>query len=166
MQSKSIAVAEISKGFLSCQAIEDIPSGSFITDLWGPVFDSPTAHTVHIDKEKHVEPRGPMMRFNHSCQPNSKFVYEKRQATFLDLDSNDEVFWYVVATRDIKEGENITFDYNTTEYAMAEVFQCMCGADTCLGEIKGYKYLSPEQQRQRKNDVSPVIRDLSNKCET
>ena len=106
------------------------------------------------------------MRFNHSCQPNSKFVYEKRQATFPDLDSNDEVFWYVMATRDIKKGENVTFDYNTTEYTTVEVFQCMCGADTCLGEIKGYKYLSPEQQRQRKNDVSPVIRDLSNKCET
>ena len=163
MQSNSITVVEIAKGFLSCQAIEDIASGSFITDLWGPVLDSPTSHTVQVDKTKHVAPQGPMIRFNHSCQPNAKFVYEQRKGMSPDLDPNHEVFWYVVAICDIKKGENVTYDYTTSEYDMAQAFQCNCGAEMCLGQIKGFRYLSAEQQRTRINDLSPVIMQIYNK---
>ena len=163
MQSNSIAVFEVTKGFLSCQAVEDIPSGSFLVDLWGRVVDSPDSHTVQVAKNKHVSPQGPLNYFNHSCQPNAKLVYERRKVTFPDIDANHELFWHMVAIRDIKKGEDVTFDYTTSEYDMAEVFQCRCGVETCLGEIKGFKYLSPEQQGERKNDLSPVIMELFNK---
>ena len=160
MQSKSIAVVEVTKGFLSCQAVEDIKSGSFLIDVWGPVLDSPHSHTVQVDKNKHVEPQGPMNWFNHSCQPNAKFIYERREGVFPDVDANHEVFWYMITIRDIKKGEDVTFDYTTSEYDMAQCFQCKCGAQKCLGKIKGFKYLSPEQQRERMKDLSPVIIDI------
>lgn len=159
MQSKSIAVVEVRKGFLSCQAVEDISAGSFLTDLWGPVLDSPNSHTVQIGSDKHVEPQGPLKCFNHSCQPNAKFIYTCREVSYPDLDAKNEVFWYVVATRDIQKGADVTFDYNTSEYELVAVFQCQCGAEKCLGEIKGFKYLSPKQQEERMKDASPVIID-------
>ena len=48
----------------------------------------------------------------------------------------------MVAARDIKRGEDITFDYNVTEYEVAERFRCNFGAVKCLGEIKGFKFLT------------------------
>ena len=163
MQSKSIAIIEVTKGFLSCKAVEDIPSGSFLTDLWGPVLDSPHSHTVQVDKNKHVVPEGPMNVFNHSCQPNAKWVYEHHKAAYPGLDASHDVFWYMVAVRDIEKGEDVTFDYTTSEYDMAQSFQCKCGTEMCLGEIKGFKYLSPQQQRERRNDLSPVIIEIWDK---
>lgn len=163
MQSKSIAVAEVRKGFFSCRAVENISAGSFLTDLWGPVLDAPHSHTVQVGINKHVDPQGTVPAFlNHSCQPNAKFVYTRRGVSYSDLEGNYEVFWYLISIRDIKEGEDITFDYNTTEYEMAAAFKCECGVKQCLGEIKGFKYMSPKQQEERMKDLSPVIMDIWN----
>lgn len=162
MYSSKLAVVEVSDGFLSCQAVEDVKSGSFLTDLWGPVLDLPTAYTVQVEKNKHVCPQGVLVCFNHSCKPNSKFIYESRKISYPSLDADHEIFWYMVATRDIKKGEDVTYDYNATEYDMAEHFQCNCAAETCLGKIKGFKYLSLEQQKERASDLSPAIKELWN----
>jgi len=160
MHSSKLAVIEATDGFRSCQAVEDVQSGSFLTDLWGPVLDLPTAYTVLVEKNRHVLPQGVMVRFNHSCLPNAKFIYESRKISNPTLNADYEVFWYAVAARDIKKGEDVTYDYNTTEYDMAEHFQCNCAAEKCLGKIKGFKYLSPEQQIERADDLSPVVREL------
>jgi len=160
MDSSKLAVIEVTDGFLSCQTVEDVKSGSFLTDLWGPVLDLPTAQTVQVGENKHVLPKGMLAYFNHSCQPNAMFIFESRKIPYPSLDADQEVFWYAVATRDIKKGEDVTFDYNTTEYDMAVHFQCNCAAETCLGKIKGFRYLSREQQKARACDLSPVIKKL------
>ena len=166
MHSSSIGVVEVTslKGLFSCQAVDDIPSGSFLSDLWGPVSRFPTCFSLQIDINKHVEPQGPLMRINHSCKPNAKFIYKCRiHVEHSDCDINENVFWHVIAVNDIKKGEDITFDYTTTEYDMAQAFQCKCGEDNCLGEIKGFKYLTPEQQKERMNDLSPAILESWNR---
>ena len=160
MHSSSIAVVEVAnlKGLFSCQAMDDIPSGSFLSDLWGPVSHSPNSHSMQIDINKHVQPQGPLVRFNHSCKPNAKFIYKCRiHVEHSDCDIDEKVFWYCIAVHDMKKGEDITFDYTTTEYDMAEPFQCKCKESNCLGEIKGFKYLTPEQQNERMNDISPAV---------
>src|SRR5208337_2618791 len=58
--------------------------------------------------------------FNHSCDPN---VGVKGQII-------------VVARRPIIEGEELTFDYDTTETS-AEPFKCRCGSSNCRGLIDG-----------------------------
>jgi hypothetical protein len=63
---------------------------------------------------------------NHACEPNAAF----RGLT-------------LVATRAIRQGEEITFHYATTEYDMAEPFRCRCGSPLCLGEIRGFRHLPP-----------------------
>ncbi len=66
---------------------------------------------------------------NHSCQPNTHFAGRQ-----------------VVALRDIAEREELTFDYNSTEWEMAEAFVCECGH--CGGSrISGFKNLTPKEQR-------------------
>ena len=165
MQSDKVEVLEVTKGFLSIRAKEDISSGSFITDLWGPLVDSATPYTIQVEVNKHVDPAGPLKRTNHSCKPNSKFVFQGRNQNgpIQGPDGNYQVGWYLVAERDITKGEDITFDYTTTEFEMARGFKCLCGAVECLGEVKGFKFLPAEEKMQRKNLLSPVITKLYNK---
>ncbi|KAJ7356270.1 hypothetical protein OS493_026027 [Desmophyllum pertusum] len=163
MQSHSVEVVE-TKGFFSLKAKESVSSGTFLADVWGPLKDSATPYTVQVGINEHVDPVGPLKYTNHSCQPNAKFIYESRyhEALIPTLDVGHQAFWYIVATRDIKKGEDVTFDYTTTEYEMSRGFKCLCGVENCLGEVKGFKYLSAEQKLQRKNALSPVIRKLYN----
>jgi hypothetical protein len=52
----------------------------------------------------------------------------------------------MVALTCIEPWQQITFDYNTTEYDMAEPFDCRCGAKSCRGQIRGYRWLSPGEK--------------------
>jgi SET domain-containing protein len=58
--------------------------------------------------------------FNHSCEAN---IGIKGQII-------------LVARKTIKAGEELTFDYDTTEI-LAEPFHCFCGKRTCRGIIDG-----------------------------
>lgn len=65
---------------------------------------------------------------NHSCDPSAVIVDP-----------------YVVAHRDLAAFDVVTFDYNTTEWDMAEPFACVCGASNCLSLIRGFRHLSAGQ---------------------
>jgi hypothetical protein len=71
----------------------------------------------------------PWMFTNHSCDPNVVI--------------RDQKF---IALRSIELDEAITFDYETTEWEMAEPFECACGATSCRGIIRGYVHLSAAQR--------------------
>ncbi|KAG0027291.1 hypothetical protein BGZ82_009053 [Podila clonocystis] len=66
---------------------------------------------------------------NHSCSPTVS----------LDTDS-----MAVVAVVDLKEGDNLTFFYPSSEWEMDQPFTCWCGADKCVKSIQGAKFLSSE----------------------
>jgi hypothetical protein len=89
---------------------------------------------------------------NHSCNPNCYINFEQNP--------NQPV---LVALRDIKKGEELSFDYNTTDYNLKDLkvpesFHCQCKASNCLGEIKGYKYLTPEQKSKISPYLAPYLR--------
>lgn len=44
----------------------------------------------------------------------------------------------------LKVGDVLTFFYPSTEWDMAQPFECKCGEEKCLGWIKGAKELEPE----------------------
>lgn len=62
---------------------------------------------------------------NHSCDPNLALLIKA-----------DGVFF--VALRDIKAGEEVTWDYETAEAELSNPFECHCGAEKCRGKITGY----------------------------
>lgn len=89
---------------------------------------TPSYLTVQLEDREHIELFPEFLEcINHSCEPNCFF-----DTTTLQL----------VAIKDIKEGEEMTFFYPSTEWNMDRAFQCKCGCDNCLGVIKGAKYLS------------------------
>jgi len=64
-----------------------------------------------------IEP--PARYVNHSCDPN---IDEKERAAY--------------ALRDIKQGEEITIDYDKIAY-LEKPFECHCGSKNCRGFVRG-----------------------------
>lgn len=97
----------------------------------------PSRYSVQIDEHTHVEVPGgldpdseltlarhPWRALNHACEPNARLAG-------LDL----------IAVRPIAPGDEITFDYTSTEYDMSSPFTCRCGR--CGGKvIRGFRHLS------------------------
>jgi SET domain-containing protein len=104
---------------------------------------SPTRRSVQLDEGKHLHGRlRSVGLLNHSCEPNS----------WVDVKTN-----CVRATRNIAKGEEITFNYLTTEYDMHDGFQCRCGSARCYESIRGFKHLSREQQLALKPYLTPYL---------
>jgi hypothetical protein len=90
--------------------------------------EEPTYLTVQIDVHKHIALEPNYLQYvNHSCNPNVFF----NTTTFQ-----------LVALRDIGVDEELTFFYPSTEWDMAQAFQCNCSSDNCLQTIQGVKYIS------------------------
>ena len=84
----------------------------------------------------------------HSCDPN--LVYN-------DEDSDEEEDWRSsYAAKNIKAGDPLTVDFNTMLWDRTEFksedddMSCHCGAAACTGTVKGFKFLTPEEQQARK----------------
>lgn len=83
---------------------------------------------------------------NHSCDPNAVVrINEVTHALSL------------VALKPIAANEDITFNYNTTEWDMDEKFECSCG--NCQGKrtIGGAKYLSRNDRLELLPQFTPAI---------
>ncbi|MGD1931905.1 MAG: SET domain-containing protein-lysine N-methyltransferase [Leptolyngbyaceae cyanobacterium] len=87
--------------------------------------DERTYTSVQIDSDESIEEHF-LAHLNHSCNPNVII-----DATSLELR----------AIRDIQPGEDLTFFYPSTEWAMAEPFTCLCGTANCIGTISGARDL-------------------------
>jgi len=62
---------------------------------------------------------------NHSCDPNSYMVYR------------DDNYYELVASKDIKKGDEITSDYESFDDGLdCTSFTCACGSNKCRGIIK------------------------------
>lgn len=130
-------------GYKGVFATEDMAIDSII-NLEGVISDHQTRYSIQLGKNKHLNlPAGVNGKIdnpdffwtylNHSCQPNG--YIDMAELTFRTL-------------RNIKRGEECTFNYLTTEYEMAAPFVCRCGAAKCFGLIRGHKHLSAEQREE------------------
>ena len=81
--------------------------------------------------------------FNHSCNPNCGM---KGQIIF-------------VAMRDIKKGEELTFDYAMTDANSDDFLICNCGAKNCRKKIRGDDWKLPELQKRYKGYFSWYIEE-------
>lgn len=128
-----------------------IKKGLIVFHFDGRIGDD--AHTnpesLQINEDKFLESTDGFDNFlNNSCEPNCYIDWEN-----LNL----------VALRDIKIGEEFSFYYNTAEYDLINMvkncsFKCNCGSKDCIGEIRGFRYLSVEQKKKIQKFISPFLR--------
>ena len=127
-----------------------IAAGDVIMTLGGRIVAAADRHTLQIAENEHLaavaDASGvhPAWRFlNHACEPNACLDGRRLIALF-----------------DLAPGDEVTFDYDTTEWDMAAPFACACGALSCRRTIRGYRHLSPAQ-RQRLQRVGPHLLRLA-----
>jgi len=114
MNSSNVKIKETKKGAKGLFANQPIEKGKIILVLQGEKFSKPSRTSIQIG-DKHIEdPEGGYM--NHHCDPTAE----------IKINSSFVGFSLVTAKRDIKKGDEITFDYETTEEVMIAPFKCEC----------------------------------------
>jgi SET domain len=119
-----------------------ISKGELLFTIEGELTTAPTRYTVQVGRDTHVDVPAEygfeeiLDRFywrfmNHSCDPT---VFVRGRA--------------VISLKPVDFGQDITFNYNTTEFDMAEPFSCRCGNDSCTGSVRGYRHVSAEERRR------------------
>ncbi len=126
-------------------ALVSIDRNEILIDLNGEnTFLSPTRRSLQIGERRHVFGREETVGYlNHGCEPNS----------FLDFSS-----LCVRALRNLQAGEEIKVNYAATEYEMHDSFRCNCGSSVCLRTIRGFKFLTRDQQVELKPYLAPHLR--------
>jgi hypothetical protein len=135
-------------------AVRPIAAGTRLFSIEGQRTHRPTRYSVQIEENLHIDLVGGdnheeiLDRYywrytNHSCEPNT--VIRGQEA---------------IAARDIEPWMDVTFNYNTTEFEIAEPFACACGSSSCSGVIRGFKHLSPEQRQDLKPLRTPYLARL------
>ena len=80
--------------------------------------------------KKHITLQPAFLQYiNHGCDPNVFF-----NTTTMQL----------VALKVLQQEEEMAFFYPSTEWKMTQSFNCYCGSDKCLHNIKGAAFLSKE----------------------
>ncbi|KAK6955786.1 hypothetical protein Daesc_003430 [Daldinia eschscholtzii] len=93
--------------------------------------ESPSYATVQCGRDKHLDLNSDLLYINHSCEPSLIF---------------DTANMNVIAgPNGLKPGEELTFFYPSTEWDMAQPFDCLCGKPTCRGRISGAKDMAKAQ---------------------
>lgn len=136
-------------GSASLHALRSFAPGEIVVPLEGRLVLQPTRFTIQVGALAHLDPiserTSPWSYLNHGCDPNVAIDVQRRA---------------IVARRPIAAGDELRFDYHTTEWALAEPFVCNCGTPACVGVTMGFAHLSPVRQQVLLRDAAPHIRAL------
>ena len=147
-ESPSVAIIR-DAGFASLHAVRSFVRGEIVFPLRGHAVVRPTRLSIQVGQDAHLDPisdlASPWGALNHGCDPNVAIDVSRR---------------VVIARRAIAAGEELRFDYNTTEWELAESFVCNCSAPTCVGVAMGFAHLSSTRQQILFRDAAPHIRAL------
>lgn len=125
-----------------------IASGDEILALDGVERAIPTRYSIQIGPDRHLDDMGPVDATNHRCDPSA----------FIDFSDPGRIA--LRALRALSVGDEVTIHYCATEYDMASPFDCHCGADTCLGRVRGYRHVSEDVARSLAPWLSPALNTL------
>lgn len=111
----------IKDGIHGLGVITTIPvkEGELLFKLEGEVINTPTRTSIQISENQHIE-SVIGSHINHSCFPTGKV---------------DRATQSLISLRDIRQGEEITFDYHDNEDKMAAPFRCHCCGKKIVGKL-------------------------------
>ncbi|KAF2427416.1 galactose-proton symport [Tothia fuscella] len=113
----------------------DLPSGALFARITTATPTKKSWSSVQVGEDSHIELNSELVFINHSCDPNLVFDMAKFEVR-------------VHEGKELKKGDNITFFYPSSEWNMAQPFECSCGSEKCLGTIKGAGQIEEEVIRR------------------
>lgn len=127
-----------------------LPAGSLFTPITtATTVPSPLYSTVQTGRDSHIELNSALLYMNHSCAPSLEIDTEKMEVR-------------VAKDRDLKEGDDLTFFYPSTEWKFDRPFQCLCGAGdgVCVEKLEGASVI--DGQTLKRWFINKHIQDLVN----
>lgn len=126
-----------------------IPKGSVVVRYRGKprwIWDIPERlweHCFQVGYDRYLVPsKGSRGWFvNHSCDPNCCIVGDRTIATL----------------REVRPGEELTFDYSTNVGWQGFALQCRCGARDCRKTIRSYWSLDEATRKKFGKNVSSYL---------
>lgn len=121
-------------------ALRDILKEEIIAEFKGPTVKIENMdgiprevwdHLFNIDVDEYIIPREPIVRTNHSCDPNAGIMRDV----------------FLVAMRNITKDEEVTFDYSVVTPDNWQL-ECRCGSPSCRKIIGNYIDLPDELKRK------------------
>ncbi len=111
--------------------------------------DKNNSHASQIGLHTYVMHAGLISKVNHSCDPN------------CGIKVNETGGHDFVAFKEIKIGDEITFDYAMRNYSV-DYFgeQCRCGSKQCRGQITGWKDLPEHKKKEYEGFIAPYLLEL------
>ncbi len=128
-----IAETDISKGETVAEFDGEVFEAEKCTDLSQDVAD----HAIQFEEHKWKESTGIARYINHSCEPNCGI----------------QKLFTLVTMRDIKKGEELTWDYDMTEDSDWRM-KCECGAQSCRKVIGSFSLVPSEIREKYKGYIS------------
>ena len=129
-------------------AAEPIAAGEILVRYPRELVTEASRYSIQIDAERHLAPSGEAGDLvNHGCAPNCHLDVAGTAAPAL------------VALTPIAAGDELRFNYLTTEWDLAEPFECRCGAAECVGTVRGFRHLSRAERARIAALLSPFLRD-------
>jgi hypothetical protein len=124
--SKRLHVERGDPSTFSSRAVSliDLSSGALFARITTATPSKKAYSSVQVSEASHIELNSELVYVNHSCKPNLVFDMAKFEVR-------------VHEGREVKKGEGLTFFYPSSEWDMAQPFECGCGEKECLGTIKG-----------------------------
>ncbi len=140
------------KGGRGVFAREKVRAKEVLVVWGGEVVNGDTLHDMSDDKRRvsiQIEEdlylvtanEGPADWVNHSCDPNAGLVGQV----------------VLVALRDIRAGEEVCFDYATSDASPYDEFECHCSAKNCRRHVSADDWKLPELQARYAGHFSPYI---------
>lgn len=154
---KKMKIVQTEKCGMGIVAEEDINRGEFVIEYVGEVIDDKTCeerlwkmkhrgetnfYLCEINRDMVIDAsyKGNKSRYiNHSCCPNTEM-----QKWMIDGETRIGIF----ATRDIKKGEHLTYDYQFVQFGADQ--DCHCGAVDCRRKL-GVK---PNKSKMASSDAA------------
>jgi hypothetical protein len=135
-------------------AEELIPEGTVVWTLQDPTYTWEEIQSWSIEKRRYFKwygfqcgvnryavPYDDSREANHSCRPNM---------LWLGSDS-------LVSRWDVQPGEELTYDYASSDITLPMEFRCDCGVKGCRKQITHLDYLHPDWQEQYGENLPPHV---------
>lgn len=148
-----IAVNENESVGTHLMAMTDIKADTVIVSETGSLQLDCKLNTIQFKANLHTSMPidGMIWRIQHMCDPNCELLFDK--SALMETDAGESVKLNLIARKDIKQGEHLGYNYNTTEVFLYRGFNCACGAPFCHQYVRGFKFLSNAQQ----NDLPHLL---------
>jgi len=95
------------------------------------------AFACQIGEDDFSFQQGDIKYINHSCEPTAWW----------------ESYGTLTARRNIEEGEEVAYDYSTSDITLTYKMECLCGSESCRGIVTNKDYLNPDFQKKYANHL-------------